>query len=531
MNENMTPEACIRKVLAKITKSEIWAFRGAILFGIMTHLYIFTNKMYNYDELVATPGSYGVAAQNNRWFLELMGKAASRFMAGSYSMPLWNGMLTLLVLTTAAMLVVRMFGCTNPVFSFFIGGFMTAFPTVVCMYFFMFTAFYYGCGIFLSVLAAYLLIKYPRKIVLNLVAIGLIACSIGTYQAYFANTVCLLLMFLILSCIKDEKKTWKQMVILAVRYAVILVAGLISYFLLNKFFLNCWNLSGGMGSYQGIDTMGQISLQDFWNGVKLCYQNFIALSYKEVLFLNSRSLQMKCFGVIFLLMAGSVAAIVIQKRESWQKNVLIVLGMLLFPISVFLVYIMAPEAYVYPLMVYSAVFIIVFMLLLIESCCMIYEKYNYRQAAVQWIAAGVSSVLLFFYIWYGNGNYMSMEYTKYHDLAYYETMITQIKSLEGFTDELPVAVLGRDIEDETSNMEDLCDDVFHMDGKSTSNINGPWNLYLITKYLGYAPEFCGYEENVAWMEKPEVIAMPSYPNDGAIQIIDGTIIVKISDFE
>ncbi len=33
------------------------------------------------------------------------------------------------------------------------------------------------------------------------------------------------------------------------------------------------------------------------------------------------------------------------------------------------------------------------------------------------------------------------------------------------------------------------------------------------------------------MEREEVREMPGYPEDGAIRIIDGTVIVKMSDYE
>ena len=68
---------------------------------------------------------------------------------------------------------------------------------------------------------------------------------------------------------------------------------------------------------------------------------------------------------------------------------------------------------------------------------------------MEWAATAVSVVLLFFYVWYGNGNYMSMDYTKMRDFAYLETMVTQIKSLDGYSDELPLAFIGNDIVDET----------------------------------------------------------------------------------
>ena len=56
-------------------------------------------------------------------------------------------------------------------------------------------------------------------------------------------------------------------------------------------------------------------------------------------------------------------------------------------------------------------------------------------------------------------------------------------------------------------------------------------FFIMSQYLGFTPEFGNYEEIRAWMEREEVREMPGYPEDGAIRIIDGTVIVKMSDYE
>ena len=148
----------------------------------------------------------------------------------------------------------------------------------------------------------------------------------------------------------------------------------------------------------------------------------------------------------------------------------------------------------------------------------------------QWITVVVSLGMVLLYIWYGNGCYMSLEYTKYHDLAYYETMVTQIKSLDGYTDKLPVALIGNEITDTTNNMGSMLGGTFGLDGKIESNVSAYSKTSIMTKYLGFAPRFCGYEEISDLMEKEEVKKMPSYPDAGSIQIIENAIVIKLSEY-
>ena len=108
-------------------------------------------------------------------------------------------------------------------------------------------------------------------------------------------------------------------------------------------------------------------------------------------------------------------------------------------------------------------------------------------------------------------------------------MITQIKSLEGYNDELPLALVGNEINDATNNMGSLVGGTFGLGGKADSNISVYSRNQIITKYLGFAPRFCDYQELKALMENEEVEEMPSYPDDGSIKIVDGVIVVKIME--
>lgn len=102
------PDDCLGKVWKRIPVQVKYAFFGTIVIGLMTHLYQFTNKLYNYDELANMPGGYGTGAESGRWFLTLLGdKLAVEF--GNYSIPLLNGMISVLFLALSAALVVDMF--------------------------------------------------------------------------------------------------------------------------------------------------------------------------------------------------------------------------------------------------------------------------------------------------------------------------------------------------------------------------------------------------------------------------------------
>lgn len=522
-----TPEECFKKLWRRIPEQLKYAFFGTVIIGLMAHLYVFTNKFYNYDELMNMPAGFGTGVESGRWFLTLLGdKLAIEF--GNYSIPLLNGMASILLLAAAAVLVVDMFQVKSKPFAAAIGGFMVAFPAVVCSFYFMYTVIFYYIALLMSVLAAYLVVKFPKNILLHIAAVLLLACSVGTYQAYFSNTACLLLMMVIMLCVGLQGElTWKEILLTAVRYIAVLVAGLLCYFGLSRFFVAYWGVE--LLSYQGINSMGQITLQQLTEAVATCYKEFIKLCYTNVSFLNPTGYVKKGFCLIMVIFAAGALTKLFVEKGCAVKKIFMAIGFALLPIGSFLIYVMSPNGYVYTLMVYSVVFVPVFALIWADHYTAAFDKRELLRKATQWCAALLSVVMLAVYIWYANGCYLSLEYTKYHDMAYFETMVTQIKSVEGYRDDLAVALIGNTITDETSNMGSLMNPTFGMDGKPESNINSYSRTHIMTKLLGFGARFCGYEELKQLMELEEVKAMPCYPDDGSIKLINDIVVVKLEE--
>lgn len=528
MNTAMsTPDGFVKEVWKKIPDTVKAAFFGAIVIGLLTHLYEFTNKLYNYDELMNTPSGYGTGAESGRWFLRILGDIfGAQF--GNYSLPFVNGMISLVLLSVSAALIANMFQLQSRLLAVALGGLFVSFPAVTSTFLFMYTAAFYSAAVFFCVLAAWLVIRFPKNIILNVCSVILIACSLGVYQAYFSNTACLFVISIILICaFSKEEKTWKEIFLLAVRYVLVLAAGMILYFILHKCLVSYWGLE--VNSYQGLDSMGQTSAAEVFAAIERGYKDFINLFRRDVMCLNPTTYVRKCY---FLMMASwgiGTLCLLFGEKGCKVKKVLLMLGFIVFPIAVYLIYIMTPNGWVYTLMAYSVVFVSIFTLIWADQFEVSFDKKEIVRKGTQWIAAFTSLVMILVYIWYGNGCYMSLEYTKYHDMAYFQTMVTQIKSLEGYNDELPLAMVGNEIHDATNTMGSLVGGTFGLGGKSDTNISAYSRNQIITKYLGFAPRFCGYEEIVELMKNEKIQEMPSYPDDGSIQIVDGVIVVKIME--
>ena len=508
------------------------AFYAAFAAGLAAHLYQFTNKLYNYDELANTPGGIGLSTEQGRWLLNWMGRFMRSVFGGSYSLPFFNGIFALLFLALSAGMVVSVFQVRNKLTAGLIGGLMTVFPAVVSMYFFMFLALYYAIGIFFSVFAAWLTVKYPKNIIANIAAVVMIACSLGVYQAYFPDTVCILLMVVILKAgfggVK-EKKEWKEFFLMIARFLVVMAAGVAVYFLINKAVLAVTHIQ--LTSYQGGDTMGKITIAQLISALKSCYTSFFDLGFSDVMGISYNRTVRRLIKVVWILFAAGIGAYLVLKKKEYLNKVIVLCGIVVFPVAMFLIYVMAPNSYCYTLMAYSVVFFFVFFLLWLDACFRNLNLHAPVKSITNWVSALLTAALVIVFVWYANGNYMALEYTKYHDFSYVQTLVTKIRSVEDYSQDKPVIVVGTQINDSTNGMGSLIGDTFTVGGKADTNLGYNSLLYLMSDYLGFSPYYGTYEEIQNWMQREVVREMPSYPADGSIQVIDDTIIVKLSDYE
>ena len=508
------------------------AFYAAFAAGLAAHLYQFTNKLYNYDELANTPGGIGLSTEQGRWLLNWMGRFMRSVFGGSYSLPFFNGIFALLFLALSAGMVVSVFQVRNKLTSGLIGGLMTVFPAVVSMYFFMFLALYYAIGISFSVFAAWLAVKYPKNIIANIAAVVMIACSLGVYQAYFPDTVCILLIVVILKAAfggVKEKKEWKEFFLMIARFLVVMAAGVAVYFLINKAVLAVTHIQ--LTSYQGGDTMGKITIAQLISALKSCYTSFFDLGFSNVMGISYNRTVRRLIKVVWILFAAGIGAYLVLKKKEYLNKVIVLCGIVVFPVAMFLIYVMAPNSYCYTLMAYSVVFFFVFFLLWLDACFRNLKLHAPVKSITNWVSALLTAALVIVFVWYANGNYMALEYTKYHDFSYVQTLVTKIRSVEDYSQDKPVIVVGTQINDSTNGMGSLIGDTFTVGGKADTNLGYNSLLYLMSDYLGFSPYYGTYEEIQNWMQREVVREMPSYPADGSIQVIDDTIIVKLSDYE
>ena len=526
----------IKEKYDNIDKRIKMCFLSAFICGLFAHIYALTNHLYNYDELWHTPTGFGTGLEVGRWALSITVWIQKVLFDDCFTIPFINGMLTIILYAVAACFVVLALDIKDEFYAIIVGGLMTTFPAFTCRMFFMFTTHYYAIGIAMAATGAWIIAKKKLNILKVMIAIALTVYGMAIYQANFTTAVCILVGNLLVWLITENVEL-KTAIKKCINYVLYLGACMALFLAGSKIALSITGKQ--METYENLDQMGRLSMEQLIEGIIRCYKTFFKLPIIDVYSMNPNRIVKITFLICFLVFLYTFVKVWMMKKEVYLK-VLVSLVFAVLPIAVNLIIIMAiSSGTMYSIMVYEIVFVFIISIACLEAIrtCnsditaipnkMVIDK-------VETLLNSVTAVMLVItvitYIWFANGNYLAMEYTNQHDNAYYQTLMTQIKSVDGYHADMPITMIGKPVVDSTYTRQDMIGGTFNISGKSSTNINAYSSWNIMTRVLGYDPVNRNSDEEEEYFRGlDEVVNMPCYPSSGSIKIIDDTIVIKFQE--
>lgn len=129
-------------------------------------------------------------------------------------------------------------------------------------------------------------------------------------------------------------------------------------------------------------------------------------------------------------------------------------------------------------------------------------------------------------IQYANIQYLVMNMQCEQAVSYFTTMVTQIKSLDGYKDTMKVAFIGGRIKDEAFTYNEEFDE-YSIGGRGNDLLNIYSRVDFLKRYLGYGQEILSDTETLKQLET--VQKLPDYPDEGSMKIINDVIVVKLEN--
>lgn len=339
-----TPEAWLSELWNRIPSYIRLTFASSVILGLATHLYVFTNKFTNHDDLDQMFfASYGTPS--GRWLLPF----ALR-LDGEFSMPWLIGILSILCLAGVACFTVSILRIRRPFGCVAASAIVTAFPTVASTFAYMFTAYAYFLALLLAAFGAYAAVRWgwPGS-ALGTVAITL---SLGIYQSYFPVAAVLMVGALLLETL-DGNRSFKELLLRGLRFVATLIAPMAAYLVVVRF----TTMDIGLTDYHGISDMGQISLKDLPTLVYKGYEKCLSFFLKNDLGWHFSFLK---YGFAAIVLCCVVLGVLLlrKRRLDPARIALAVVLVAVYPLAASLIYVMVPSGYVHGVMIYGFAYLL-----------------------------------------------------------------------------------------------------------------------------------------------------------------------------
>ena len=489
--------------------------------GLIAHSYCFFNYLPTWDGIINTH-TVGATFSSGRWLLKYAGDLFSNSTLS------WiNGLLSIFFICLSAIMIVEIFAIKDRVYRVVLSCLLVTFPAVTSTFTFIFTADCYMLAFLLSVLAAYVCYRYQKFGFI--IAIPLIAGSIGIYQSYLSVFLVLVTIMIISDTVLGGLKI-SELIKKYYKSVIAFVAGFILYEIVLKIFLKVKGIE--LSSYQGINEVGLLSPFEMLRAVAVSGVKLLSLYGIELFNIEGRPLKIDFYSIICIILLLATAALtiaVIINKKLYKKPIKIILLI----VELFLMFVFSY------LLRFGAVNVEYSAMMEMQVCL-------YYVISIIFIKALPSnsnplktlkniSLLAFCLLIISNSITSNVNYS-YMYLRYERTYATAQKVIDDITEQndfkiksQKVAVIGADFK--TSDTVWI---------SSVPYIRGSGNDDTVLTSQNHFVKFWHYflgidvipasdEEAERIKETDEFKNMPCYPDKGYVKEINGLTVAKISD--
>ena len=475
-------------------------FFAALLAGLAAHGYAFSNKLVNHDEIESLFGK-GATITSGRWGLEPV-----KLLFPDWSMPWIYGVLSLLMISAAACLMLHILDLRRPGVRMLTAALVTTFPSLTGNFCFMFTSAPYAWSFLLAVLSVRLH-QRGRRVLAPLALV----LALGIYQAYIAVTASLFLLAMIAQALDGEKPVGEivigglralAMMLLSVGlyYGVTLLVLRVTGESFNTYVTD--NVKGGIGLLRRIRTAYDAFFYVF------TFRNFYLITSETLRYLHI---------ALAAILAACMAGIAVRKGKRLHAALLAFLTALL-PLAICCMVLIMSQQSIHTLVMYSFIAVYLLAALVIERV---------TAPAGRGAAALLSAMLALIAagnIYFANMTYLKLQLQYENAHAFYTVLLTRVMQTEGFDENCRLAVLGEQ-DNLLHRFDELDTDLLQGPNRDLVNIYSRENFLRF--YLGCELPLAD-EESLRTLENdPRVQAMPEYPYAGSVRKIDDFIVVRL----
>ncbi|MBQ0043053.1 MAG: glucosyltransferase domain-containing protein [Lachnospiraceae bacterium] len=522
----LTPHTAFEKLRKIIRPQHITAFIAALVTGIIAHGYVIMNYIPNWDGF-----NNLYDAQNKpelgRCFLTL-----SCGISSYYDLPWISGLLSILYISLTAAILVQILRLTRTASCIFTGAILASFPAVTSIMGYSYTSDGYFLAMLLMTIAVYLSIQKKSGILRCVPAAGLVCIALGTYQAFLAFALMIILVWTVKYLLFDldgeitevtgsTPSDMKYFALCMRNFAVSFGIGFIAYIICSKVLQIVQGVTAA--DYQGINEVGSFSISGFISGFGRALVDF---TYYYVGSLSKLGLYGLLNIFLTIILAGSIVFFIVKKKiyKEPLRLIILILAIAMMPFACFAIHFVSGGVSYHSLMIMG-------MSLIFVMLAVMYEQFG--APLYKWLVIVLLSVVVWNYVLIANICYRVEETSVTRSMAVLDDIADAIAE-EGAQSATNLIVVGSWDENETGRFS------------SSSSINLPPEITgftdgiimtganhfanLLNDYYGYDYRILAKatEQEYMGVHEEEIRTMPEYPENGCVSVIDNVVVIKLS---
>ena len=493
---------------------------ATFFWGLLAHAYVFLNTMMNHDSLV----EFNAAIYSNvyRYRAGRVLVPVYRFIVRSpIALPWLIGMISLVYIGLAVFLAVKYFRIRSKWMILLTAGIFAVNVTIID-----------NAGVYLhdldcnmlamllAVLAAYLWKRYDKGFLYGILPVAL---SLGIYQSYVSVTIVLIIFALLLFLIDGGKA--KDAFAKGLRSLVMLIGGGVIYLILVKVVCSLVGIPLSSGEYNSLNASASLTAEEW---VTMFLRGYFKFFYK---FITAQSLYPTVMtAAVHLIIGGGICALglgwMIAAKKHGLEKMLAVALVLVLPLGMNISYVLSGGTS-HDLMHYAFWLLYLLPLLLIEH---LWKRFDWSKRPVLRCAAWIPCCLVALVVWgnvqTANGFYLQRDLIAKANQSLLTRVIHDMEQTEGYIPgNTPVIFLGGPELEPIPGFENN-----RFMGSANHAMGGavPQYCQAYFDYVMLNPAIMADDET--WwnmFENEEALAMPSYPAQGSIRMIDGNLVVRM----
>lgn len=503
----------------------------AFIAGMLVHFTLYSNGLMTPDgiwhEAASFSGTWEVSL--GRWGLYLIEQ-----LRGGLNSSLLSSVTAILFSAIAGSFLAELFQIKNKLTSMMIATSITCSPMISMFLTYPYCADAYAISFLLGILAVYAVIKTPNKTIGIILGILFTTFSTGIYQTGLGVMLATSIGYLLLNLLRNPDQL-NSVLKDSLRLFITVIIGTLLYYGIVQLSLIIWNTE--LSSYKGADSVGLGNIiQNILVGIQSAYQNF------EVFFLDNW-IARNSYGENYLYIAIIILTIlsILTKLKQLLKYPLVILSILIciivFPLCANVITIVIPGTAIYLLMASGMMITIPLLIAIINqdnsfNTELLFQKIHTLLNKGAIILLGL---LIWAYALSSNTDSLVMLNNKNLTLQLANRVWYQIESNQNYVPfETTILIAGTPDQGNYPNpsaLTEKANDYASSYGMIWNTYEGSSNTWLrfYRLYLGIDYIMCSPEQFKEIAQTTTFKEMPLYPAEESIQVINGILVVKISE--